>query len=267
MTAESFPRRLLRENVVLLVLAMLVVMPLLSPFTQAVSGRALRNGVFQALGVLLFVVVIARVKIRGGLPGFLYLARSGVNALIAAFLLWAILGALRSPDRAFAVGELLRLGTGALIYFALVLHLESRTQLCLLIDCLLGMVILMTGYGFLFHGVEAASGARMWGIFPSRHHLSAILTVLLPLLASLALGVEEPGRRMAAIAAAILCAVGLVLCLERSAWIAVAVGLLVWLFLAGRSATATRNVRPMGQWRATLRCSPLSRQNFGQFKL
>jgi O-antigen ligase len=247
MSRESLPRRLLQENVVLLLTAMLVIMPLLMPLTHGVSGRALRNGLLQSIGVLLLVVLLARVEIRGGLPRLLYLARSGVNAPLAAFLLWAVLGALRAPDRPFAVGELLRLGTGALIYFAVVLHLEARSQLRLLIDCLLGLVILVIGYGLLLQGGEAARGIS--SIFPNRLQLSAILTVLLPLLTSLALGMEERGRRMAAIAAAILCGVGLLLSLERSAWVAAAVGLLAWLCLAGRSKSA---VRRRGSWRATL---------------
>src|SRR3989442_388210 len=98
MSADSFLRRLLKENVVLLLVAMLVVMPLLGPFTHGVSGRALRNGLFQSVGVLLLLVLFARVEIRGGLPRLLSLARSGVNAPLAAFLLWAALGALRAPD-------------------------------------------------------------------------------------------------------------------------------------------------------------------------
>src|SRR5207244_9304663 len=87
-------------------------------------------------------------------------------------------GALRAPDRAFAVADLLRLGTGALVYYAVALHVESRAQLCLLLDCLLGLVLLVTGYGLLFHGIESVQGLGIWSIFPSRHHLSAILAVL-----------------------------------------------------------------------------------------
>jgi O-antigen ligase len=247
MSMESAPRRVLRENVVLLLAAMLVVMPLLMPLTHGVSGRALRNGLLQSIGVLLLVVLLARVEIRGGFPRLLYVVRSGINAPLAAFLLWAALGALRAPDRAFAVGELLRLGTGALIYFAVALHLEARAQLRLLTDCLLGMVILILGYGFIAQGGETAR--RISSVFPNPLQLSAILAVLLPLVTSLALGVEEPGRRVAAIAAAILCAVGLLLSQERSAWVAAVVGLLVWLYLAGRAASA---VRRRWSWRATL---------------
>jgi O-antigen ligase/polysaccharide polymerase Wzy-like membrane protein len=250
MKTESLARRLLKENVVLLLIAMLVVMPLLMPLTHGASGRALRNGLFQAIGILLLVVLLARVEIRGGLTQLRSLMRSGINAPLAAFLLWAALGALRAAgDRAFAMAELLRLGAGALIYFTVVLHLETRAQLCLLIDCLLGIVILLTGYGFIFQGREGGTGEGISSVFPNRHHLSAVLTVLFPLLASLALGVSQRGRRIAAIAAAILCAAGLLLCLERSAWIAAAVGLLVWLFLAGWSAPSPHSRR---WWRAAL---------------
>jgi putative inorganic carbon (HCO3(-)) transporter len=243
----SFFRRLARENVVLLLAVMLVVIPLLSPVATGPSGRALRNGLFQGVGILLLVVLLSRVEFRGGLSRLFYLARTGVNAPLALFLLWALIGAFRAPDSAFAIGELLRLGTGALVYFALVLHLERRSQLRLLIDCLVGLVILVTGYGFIIQGSEAAKG--ILSIFPSRHHLSAILAVLFPLLASLSLKEEDPGRRMAAIAAAILCATGLLLCLERSAWVATAVGLLVWIALTGLSAGPASSRR---QWRAPL---------------
>src|SRR5713101_6735884 len=113
MHSQSLLQRLLKENVVLLLVAMLVVMPLLSPFTHGTSGRALRNGLFEGIGALLFVVLLSRVELRGGLSRWLYLARTGVNAPLAAFLVWAGVGALRAPDRAFATGELLRLGSGA----------------------------------------------------------------------------------------------------------------------------------------------------------
>ena len=245
----------MKENVVLLLVAMLVVIPLLGPLTGyprsgwCISGRALRNGLFESIAVLLLAVLLARVQIQGGLSGFFYLLRTGVNAPLAAFLLWAALGALRAPDRAFAVADLLRLGTGVLVYYAVALHVESRAQLCLLLDCLLGLVLLVTGYGLLFHGIESVQGLGIWSIFPSRHHLSAILAVLFPLLGVMALRVREMGRRLASITAAVWCAIGLVICLERSAWIAVAVGvalgLLLWLGVA-------RSVALRGSWRPAM---------------
>src|SRR5205823_5041929 len=136
---------------------------------------------FQSIGILLLVVLLARVEFRGGIPRLLYLARTGVNLPVLAFLFWATVSTLRisaPADRAFAVGELLRLGIGALVYFAVVLHVEARPQLSLLIDCLVGLVIAVTGYGLMAQGLDAASGNRIWTIFPSRHHLSAILAVL-----------------------------------------------------------------------------------------
>lgn len=247
MSAQSLPRRLLQANVVLLVVAMLAVIPLLSPFAQGPSGRALRNGLFEGMGVLMLVVLLARVELRGGTSRLAYLLRTGVNAPLAALLVWAVLGALRAPDRSFAVAEILRLGVGALIYFAVALHVESRSQLSLLIDCLLGMVVFVTGYGFFFAGEGVGEGGRLASVFPNPHHLSAVLAVLLPLLIAFALKAQERGRQIAAIAAAIMCGAGLLLTQERSAWIAVSIGLLVWFFLSNRSARhADRN------WRATL---------------
>jgi O-antigen ligase len=268
MTTEPFARRLMQQNVVVLLVAMLVLMPLLTPFTQGVSGRALRNGLFQSIGVLLVVVLVARIELRGGLARLRYLARSGINAPLLLLLIWAVLGAVRvaadrpPPDQAFAVGELLRLSVGALVYFASALHLETRAQLRLLLDCLLGFVIFVVGYGCLFEGSEALTGLS--SIFPSRHHLSAILVVLFPLLFGLALRMAERQRRLVAIAAAILCAVGLLLSLERGAWIAAAAGLLTWFLFsrarcvdeeslsgkAGLRATGAPTRAP-GSWRLT----------------
>jgi O-antigen ligase len=245
MSAQPFLRYLFRENVVLLVVAMLVVVPLLAPFTDGIPGRALRNGLFESIGVLLLIALLARVEFQGGLPRFLALARSGVNAPLAFFMLWAAVRALWVPDRVFAISELLRLGSGALVYFVVALHLETRAQLRLLADCLLGVMLLLLGYGFVSQGSEAASGFA--AVFPNRHDLSAVLIVLLPLFASLALGLQDRGRRLVAIAAAILCAAGLFLTLERSAWIAAGVGLLVWLSLSGRSAERRKQ-----NWRAAL---------------
>jgi putative inorganic carbon (HCO3(-)) transporter len=113
---------------------------------------------------------------------------------------------------------------------------EARPQLSLLIDCLVGLVIAVTGYGLMAQGLDAANGNRIWTIFPSRHHLSAILAVLFPLLAWLALEAENLPRRLAATAAVIGCGFGLMISLERSAWIAVTVGLTVGLLLAARAS-------------------------------
>lgn len=224
MTREPLARRLGQEYVVFLVVAMLVAIPVLSPFTMGASGRALRYGLFQSVGALLLIVLLARVQFRGGLRRLAYLAGSGVNAPLALFLVWAAVSALRAPDHAFAVGEMLRLGCGALIYFAVALHLENRSQLRLLLDCLVGLVILVVGYGLFFPRGEEVGIA---GVLPSRHHLSAILVILLPLLVSLAWAGEDLARRIWATAAAAMSAIGLALCLERSAWIASVAGLAV----------------------------------------
>src|SRR5262249_13152288 len=72
------------------------------------------------------------------------------------------------------------------------------------------------------------------------HHRSAVLTVLFPLMVSLGLGGQEQRYRMAASVGAILAAAALVLCLERSSWIATGVGLLTLLSLTGRCAAATQ---------------------------
>jgi len=64
MRTPSLPRRLLNENVVLLLVAMLVLMPLLGPFSHSPSGRALRNGLFEGTGVLLLVATIGPCTVR-----------------------------------------------------------------------------------------------------------------------------------------------------------------------------------------------------------
>lgn len=237
MPARHFLRDLLKQNVVLLLVAMLMLVSLLGPVTHGNAGRSLRHVLFHSVGLLLLVIILARVEIRGGFQRLRYLARSGVNAPLALLLIWAALGAWRAPDRTFATMELLRLGTGALIYFALALHLETRAQLDLLIDYLLGLTLLVTVYGFTFQGDDAASGNPLSSVFPVSHHLSAILTVMLPLLASLAWGAREQRRRLAATAAAVWCGAGLLLCLERSSWVAVVVSFLMWLFLFTWCAT------------------------------
>jgi O-antigen ligase len=247
LSGDSIPQRLLRENVVLLLVAMLVVIPLLMPLARGTAGRAISTGLLQSMGVFLLVILLASVDVRSGARRLPYLAGSGVNAPLALFLLWAGVGALRAPDRPFAVAEMLRLSTGGVVYFALALHLETRAQLRLLVDCLFGIVILAVGYALIVDGNEATLGIA--SVLPSRHHLSAILAVLLPLLVSHALGAEAGGHRVPAIAAAILGAIGLLLCLERSAWIAAVVGLLVCLFLGGRSTLVASTRR---SWRGVL---------------
>jgi O-antigen ligase len=145
------------------------------------------------------------------------------------------------------------LGIGALVYFAVALHVEGRAQLALLVDCLIGLVLLVTGYGLIFHGFAVTHGLGIWGVFPSRHHLSGILTVLLPLLTVLAFEAERMRRRLLAITAAIWCAIGLVACMERSAAIAVGVGLAVALGLTLALTPVRRRRRgAAASWRPRL---------------
>src|SRR5439155_22308745 len=101
-SGESLLKRLWQESYLLLLVAMLVSMPLLMPFTHGASGRALRNGLCESMGLLLLVALLTRVDTRSGVRGCFALVRSGINLPVALFLLWAVAGGMRAPDRAFA---------------------------------------------------------------------------------------------------------------------------------------------------------------------
>src|SRR5262249_7079437 len=107
----------------------------------------------------------------------------------------------------------------------------------------------VTGYGLLLSQDGSHGPLGMWAIFPSPHHLSAILAVLLPLLVALAVNAETTSRRLAAVAGAVWSAIGLLLCLERSASSAAAAGLAALLLRRERRAPRPRAAR---NWKSAL---------------
>jgi O-antigen ligase len=255
---EPLFQQLMRDNVVAIIVAMVLLIPLMAPVSQEL--RVWRNALFQGFGVLLLLAVLARPGVRagrGGLSRLGALLRSGVTCPLLLYFCWAALSVTRAPCRAFSVNELLLLGAGALICLVVSWHVESRGQLQMLCQALVLILVLSLFFGLF---IQASPGeAGLCSSFGSRMMFGAFLAMMTPLLTALAMA-EGAGsgpsaraddatrmRRLFLEALAVLAGLSLLLTQCRSAWAGGSVGLLfvalVSRLCAARSAGGARRAR------------------------
>src|SRR5947209_12358375 len=149
MEIQSNFRRWFGDYVVAIVVAMVVLLPLVR-FDSA-EHAVNRGAALEVMGVLLWCAVLARMDWGPGAGRRLgrFLA-SGAKLPALLLLAWALLSALwvapPGVGRAFAMNELLRLGTGILVYLVVANQVENRRQLDTLLDALLLIVACATLY-------------------------------------------------------------------------------------------------------------------------
>jgi len=246
---EPLFQQLMRDNVVAIIVAMVLLIPLMAPVSQEL--RVWRNALFQGFGVLLLLAVLARPGCRagrGGLSRLGALLRSGVTCPLLLYFCWAALSVTRAPCRAFSVNELLLLGAGVLICLVVSWHVESRGQLQMLCQALVLILVLSLFFGLF---IQASPGeAGLCSSFGSRMMFGAFLAMMTPFLTALAMAEGARAddaarmRRLFLEALAVLAGLSLVLTQCRSAWAGGSVGLLfvAWVsrLCADRSAGGAR---------------------------
>jgi O-antigen ligase len=149
--------------------------------------------------------------------------RTGPNQAILLALAWSIVMGLYAPSPAQAVPQLLQLGAGVLLYFAVAYHLPERAQLQRLAGGLIGSVILGVGVACLSFAQQ--EGRSFAGAFGNPQLLASFLVLMLPLMVVMGQADRNDGRRVAAQFAATLALAALLLTQNRSAWLGAAAGL------------------------------------------
>jgi O-antigen ligase len=235
---SSALRRWFGDHVVAVVVAMVIVVPLLR--FESSEHSVNRNVVLQLMGVLLLCTVLARVEWgRGAGERLQRFLCSGANLPALLFLAWAILSTFwvapsSGVGRAFAMNDLLRLGTGVLVYLVVANHVENRRQLDVLVDAILLIVAVATLYRIFTPHAMPGSQPLIGG----RLLLGAFLGLMLPVVAAVAAAPVHPRRQIAAKVVTVLTVVTLLATPTRSAWIGVLVGMGVFGALALRHLTA-----------------------------
>jgi O-antigen ligase len=239
---ESILQRVMRDNVVAIVVAMVLLVPLIAPLSQNV--KIWRNALFQGLSVLLLLSLLARWEWHGGLGRFRALMRSGITLPLLLYFGWASLAVFRAPYRAFSVNELLMLGAGVVICLVVSWHVTSRSQLRMLCKAVVLILVLTLFFSIFIQDSPGEVGLR--SSFGSRMLFGGFLALLTPFLTALAVAAglrtddSARGRQLFLRVVAALAGLGLVLTQCRSAWTGGLTGLLLLTALVARSRRPSR---------------------------
>ena len=147
--------------------------------------------------------------------------RRGLNPLILLLVAWACFAFFNSPYRTVAAADLLRVVSGAAIYFLVAYTLKTPRQKS-------GVLIGVLALGIVVSLIDLAQAGRRgeyfstndFSIFGTHGNVGSLLVLLVPAALSFALHTDiEEKRRLAALAAAIILSAALLVSRTRSAWI------------------------------------------------
>lgn len=179
--------------------------------------------VVEAVAIVLAVMVVSgtqwtKARVRAA-------ATAAPNLAIAAYLLWVGISAARSDLPELSRYEGMRQLGGGLIYFSVVYGFSVRRHLGKLVTVLLGVASLAALLAFM----SASDGqlSQLSGALRNEQLLAGFLCLSLPVILVVSQMDEEPWRRYAGQAAAVIVIAGLLVCKNRSAWLGSLVGLLV----------------------------------------
>ncbi len=228
-----------------LLLAILLLAPVLvMPHTGVWQG--MRPCIMQAAAFTLLTLLLARAS--WSLKGFQRLITTGPNVAVMLLVGWATLSfILMAPSggrgRELAQAELMRLLSGAAIYFAVLYCCRSQNHLCTISYLLLDGGILAATAGILSFSPSVPATAA----FGHKQLLAAFLVLLLPVAVVFAyMGQTKRQRCLAGLGWALL-ACGLLLTGNRTSWVSSVVGLLVLVALACSRGTH-QSPQPRKSW-------------------
>lgn len=156
----------------------------------------------------------------------------GISFLLGAFLGWILLGATWAESQSDVIAALTRyIPNVALIPIVYTAARDRRGVMAVMIGLVIG-ALLSVVYGVLNPGPEEA---RLEGSALDPNELASVLVAGVALSAAFVANTKRGSiGRLAAIAAVCLCVFGIFLTVSRGGLIALAVALIVSLFLAGR---------------------------------
>jgi len=205
------------------ILAMAVLVPLAFAPISA-HNPALGAGLLEGCAIALLAMLLLRADWRGGLgKKIVDFCKSATNLPVLLFLAVAGASILMTPDWKVGVQEFLRLGSGAVIYFAIAHHIRRSDQLSVLVDVVLFLCCAISLAGFV--QFDGSTGGFASGLFGDHQLYGSCLMALLPVAAAVAVSEKSLGRQLFARCATVLAAAGLMIAHSRSAWIGAAVAL------------------------------------------
>lgn len=219
----------LQNHFIALVLAMIVIVPLLaSPADSRLTGVAVLA--FEAFALLLAVTLIWRARWNLKRESITTFLRTGANSPVLLFLAFAVISCFLAPNKIFAVQETIKIASGVLLYFVVAYQFRQSKHLLMLVDTLIFLAIAVSFLTMAQYtlGDTILSGERGTMLFGNQQPLGSLLMILLPVVAIMALTQEQLSKRqIAAQAATVMTAGGLLLAHTRSGWLGALTGLLV----------------------------------------
>jgi O-antigen ligase len=206
-------------------------------FPRAAVGAAtpwLPAMVMETLAVALVALTLWRPPSGTGLlPRAWRVASSGVNAPVLLLLALATLSRCITRHPEAGASEWLRLAAGVAIYFVVARCVREPRALTRLAVGLLALASLVAVGAVALYGSQATYQMGAW--LGNTELVSGLLVLLAPLAIAVAALDPDPARRVAGKFAAAVVLPALLLTQTRSAWLGLAVGLIV-LALAARRA-------------------------------
>jgi O-antigen ligase len=152
-------------------------------------------------------------------------ATAAPNVAIAVFLLWVGVSAARSDLPELSHYEGMRYLGGGLIYFSVVYGFSVRRHL----GKLVAVLLLVASLAALLAFMTTTDGQldRLSGALRNEQLLAGFLCLSLPVILVVSQMDDEPWRRHAGQAAAVIVIAGVLVCKNRSAWLGSLVGLVV----------------------------------------
>ena len=222
MKPQTWWQQSVHNKLIALILAMVVLVPLVAtPADHSIRGAAALA--FEGFGITLLAMLLWRSEGNVSVAKVKTFLTTGANLPILLFLGLAALSCALSPHKAYSEQELLRVGTGIVLYFVVANQFRRSDMLAKLVDALMFVTI---GTGLIGIAQFAATRSQhATGMFGDHQLFGSFLMILLPVVAVVAITEKNPNRQLVAQAATVLATTCLLLTQARSAWIGTAAGL------------------------------------------
>ena len=217
-----------QNRMIAVVLAMILAVPLLaSPLDLNWSGTAAIT--LQGFALVLATMLLWRAKWDVRPESIKRFLGTSSNLPILLFAGLIALSCAFSAHKGYSIQELLRTGSGVLLYFVIAYQFRQSKHLSLLANTLLGLSAAVALGGMAHY--QLFTEDRAAALFGNAQPLASFVMILLPVVAALAFTDKSPNRRMVAMVVGILMAGCLMLTQGRSAVIGTLAGfaLLGWL--------------------------------------
>ena len=248
MKTKSWWAQAVHNKLIALILAMVVLVPLVAvPAGNSMRGLAALT--FEGLGIALLATMLWRTDWNINRAKLSEFIKTGANLPILLFLGLAVVSCALSPHKQYSEQELLRIGTGILLYFAVAYEFRRSEQLSRLMDALIAVTIGASVLGFAQYA--SSHSLQAVGVFGDHQLFGSFLMILLPMVGIMAVSEKNPNRQLIAQIATVMAATCLMLTQARSAWIGAAAGLLllgivaISIALRDKSAHSSKHVVAM----------------------